>query len=89
MKPNDVHKTIGKFMLADGDEVVVDLEKSHGVYMHDAITGEEYLDFFSYFASQPIGHNHPKMRDPWDRKSPYTVVSCLSETTKQARISSS
>jgi L-lysine 6-transaminase len=64
MKPTDVHKTIGKFMLADGDEVVVDLEKSHGVYMHDAITGEEYLDFFSYFASQPIGHNHPKMRDP-------------------------
>ncbi len=64
MKAADVHKTIGKYMLADGDEVVVDLENSHGVYMRDAVTGEEYLDFFSYFASQPIGHNHPKMRNP-------------------------
>jgi L-lysine 6-transaminase len=64
MKPIDVHKTIGKYMLADGDDIVVDMENSHGVYMRDAVTGEDYLDFFSYFASQPVGHNHPKMRDP-------------------------
>ena len=64
MKPTNVHKTIDKYMLADGDEIVVDLKNSRGAYMRDAVTGEDYLDFFSYFASQPIGHNHPKMRDP-------------------------
>jgi L-lysine 6-transaminase len=64
MKPSDVHATISKYMIGDGDPIVVDLEKSHGAYIVDSITGKEYLDFFSYFASLPVGHNHPKMKDP-------------------------
>lgn len=64
MIPSDVHKTIGKHMLADGEDLVVDLENSHGAYLVDAITGKEYLDFFSFFASLPVGYNHPKMKDP-------------------------
>jgi len=64
MQPSEVHETIGRCMLADGEPIVVDLEHSHGPYLVDAITGKEYLDFFSYFASMPIGHNHPKMCDP-------------------------
>jgi L-lysine 6-transaminase len=51
-------------MIGDGDSIVVDLEKSHGAYIVDALTCKEYLDFFTYFASIPIGHNHPKMKDP-------------------------
>lgn len=51
-------------MLADGFEIVYDICKSHGVYLHDAITGKDYLDFFTCFASNPIGLNHPKMTDP-------------------------
>jgi len=61
MKPQNVHKTIGKYMLADGFNIVLDLEKSHGTYLFDALTGKEYLDFFSFFASAPVGHNHPKL----------------------------
>jgi L-lysine 6-transaminase len=64
MKPSDVHATISKYMIGDGDPIVVDLENSHGAYIVDALTGKEYLDFFTYFASIPIGHNHPKMKDP-------------------------
>jgi L-lysine 6-transaminase len=64
MKPSEVHKTIDKYMLADGDPIVIDLEKSHGAYIHDSATGKEYIDFFTFFASQPIGYNHPKMRKP-------------------------
>jgi L-lysine 6-transaminase len=64
MKPSDVHSTISKYMIGDGDPIVIDLEKSHGAYIVDSITGKEYLDFFSYFASLPIGHNHPKMKEP-------------------------
>ena len=64
MEPSQVHKTIGRYMLPDGDQIVVDLERSHGSYLVDALTGKEYLDFFTYFASIPVGHNHPKMKDP-------------------------
>ena len=63
--PKDVHTTIGKYMLADGEHLVIDLAGSHGPYLRDAATGREYLDFYAYFASQPIGHNHPKLREPW------------------------
>jgi L-lysine 6-transaminase len=65
VEPKDVHATIGRYMLADGEHLVVDLEGSHGPYLRDAATGREYLDFYAYFASQPIGHNHPKLREPW------------------------
>jgi len=64
MEPSKVHSTIGQYMLADADRLVVDLERSHGPYLVDAVSQREYLDFFTYFASIPIGHNHPKMKDP-------------------------
>ncbi len=64
MQPHQVHETIGKCMLADGDPLVVDLKRSHGSYIVDAVTGREYLDFFAYFGSLPIGHNHPRMHEP-------------------------
>ncbi|PKO20495.1 MAG: L-lysine 6-transaminase [Chloroflexi bacterium HGW-Chloroflexi-1] len=64
LAPREVHPTIGKYMLADGEHLVIDLQGSHGPYLRDAATGREYLDFYAHFASQPVGHNHPKLRDP-------------------------
>ena len=64
MKPADVHETISKNMLADGNPIVFDLQKSHGVYFVDEITGREYLDFYTFFASNAIAYNHPKLKDP-------------------------
>jgi L-lysine 6-transaminase len=64
MKPSEVHAAIGKYMLADGEHLVVDLENSKGSLLRDALTGREYIDFFTYFASIPVGHNHPMMHDP-------------------------
>ncbi len=64
MKPSEVHGKIAQYMLADGNSIVLDLERSHGPFLHDSLSGKEYLDFFTYFASLPIGHNHPKMHDP-------------------------
>jgi L-lysine 6-transaminase len=61
IKPSDVHGVLGKKILADGMPLVFDVEKSHGNWVHDALTGEEYLDFFALFASSPIGYNHPKL----------------------------
>ena len=50
-------------ILVDGFHLVIDLEKSQGSVMVDALTGKKYLDCYSYFASLPVGHNHPKMED--------------------------
>ncbi len=64
MKPVDVHKIISQNMLADGYSIVFDLERSHDTYFVDQITGREYLDFFTFIASNAIGYNHPKLKDP-------------------------
>lgn len=61
LTPQDVHKVLERTMLVDGFSLVVDFDKSKGMYLHDAKTGKSYLDFFSYFASWAVGHNHPKM----------------------------
>lgn len=56
---NEVKKTLSRHMLADGFDFVMDLEKSHGSWIHDRLTGKEFLDMFSMFASASIGYNHP------------------------------
>ncbi|UYN90423.1 MAG: L-lysine 6-transaminase [Anaerolineales bacterium] len=63
MKPSDVHAIIAKHLPAGSEPIVVDIEGSHGPYLRDAITGKEYIDFFTYFASAPVSHNHPKMHE--------------------------
>ncbi len=62
--PSDVYRTIARHMLADGEHLVMDLQGSHGFYLRDAATGREYLDYYAAFASQPVAHNHPMLRDP-------------------------
>jgi len=59
VKATEVRKVLSKHMLADGFDVIVDLDKSHGSWLVDKRNGEEYLDFFSMFASLSIGFNHP------------------------------
>lgn len=61
VKSKKVHDVIGKHMLADGMNVVYDPQKSKGSMFHDAKSGKKYLDLFSFFATLPIGHGHPKV----------------------------
>lgn len=56
--------TLGKHMLVDGIDIVVDLKESQGSFIIDAKDGKRYLDFFTFVASSPIGLNHPKMTTP-------------------------
>ena len=63
VSPNKVHEVIGKSMLADGFEIVLDLKNSSGIYLVDARNGDKYLDFFTFFASSPLGMNHPKINN--------------------------
>jgi len=64
ISPTEVHGILARYMLADGFDLVFDFEKSHGAWMYDSRTGREILDFCSFFASNPIGYNHPGMKDP-------------------------
>ena len=61
-------------ILVDGFHVVIDLEKSHGAVIVDALTGKEYLDCYGYFATLPVGHNHPGMSDEGFRESLMTAA---------------
>jgi len=62
--PSEVHASLARHILADGWHVVFDYEKSHGAWVHDARSGRDFLDFYTFFGSSPIGYNHPKMKDP-------------------------
>ena len=64
ISPTEVHGILARYMLADGFDLVFDFAKSHGAWVHDSRAGREYLDFCTFFASNPIGYNHPKMKDP-------------------------
>ncbi|MEM8679909.1 MAG: L-lysine 6-transaminase [Planctomycetota bacterium] len=61
--PAHVRDTLDKHQLVDGYDLVIDLEKSHGAWIHDSATGQEYLDAFTCFASWPLGYNHPDLMD--------------------------
>jgi L-lysine 6-transaminase len=63
ISPARVHETLSNYLLADGFDLVLDLEKSQGANLVDAKTGDTYLDFFTFFASNALGMNHPKMND--------------------------
>lgn len=61
ISPENVRKTLQKHLLTDGMDIVLDLKKSKGLYLHDSVSGTDYLDFFTFFASNPLGMNHDRM----------------------------
>lgn len=61
VKPQDVGKVLQRHILKDGYPMVMDLEKSQGVYVYDSLHNRQLLDFFTCFATIPVGYNHPKM----------------------------
>lgn len=62
--PEGVRRQLSKHMLVDGLPFVLDLEKSHGAFLYDALGGREMIDLFTCFATSPLGFNHPGLRDP-------------------------
>ncbi|WP_121809184.1 L-lysine 6-transaminase [Mucilaginibacter kameinonensis] len=61
VSPQNVQASLQKHVLADGFDLTFDMEKSKGVYIYDAKYNRTLLDFFTCFASVPLGYNHPKM----------------------------
>ena len=67
--PQTVHETLGRSMLVDGFDMVLDLAASRGSTLVDARDGRRYLDLFTFFASSALGMNHPALaEDPLFRE---------------------
>ena len=64
VQPGEVFETLGRHMLVDGFHLVMDLEQSRGSWLVDARDGRKYLDFYTFFATAPLGHNHPRLCEP-------------------------
>ena len=62
--PREVISELEKHILVDGFKLVIDIAKSHGSHLVDAPTGRELVDFYSFYASMPIGYNHPYFNRP-------------------------
>ncbi len=64
VKAENVFDELKKYILADGFDFVLDLEKSREPYFFDSKTQRRFFDFFTCFASLPLGLNHPKVNNP-------------------------
>src|SRR5438046_7136323 len=62
--PLKILETIEQHVLLDGFKVVVDLDKSRGSYLHNAVSNKRLIDLYGFFGSMPIGFNHPYFDDP-------------------------
>jgi L-lysine 6-transaminase len=54
-----VLKILEQRVLLDGFKIVIDLEKSRGPYLHNAVNGQRLIDLYGFFGSNPVGFNHP------------------------------
>ena len=57
VQPAAVHEVLGRHVLTDGFKLVADLAASRGSRLVDARSGQPYLDFYTFFASAPLGLN--------------------------------
>jgi L-lysine 6-transaminase len=62
--PSEVLETIEQHVLLDGFKVVVDLDKSRGSYLYNAVSDKRLIDLYGFFGSMPVGFNHPYFDDP-------------------------
>jgi L-lysine 6-transaminase len=46
--------------------MVLDMDESQGVRLRDEKTGRTFIDLFGFYASSPLGMNHPKMAEDAD-----------------------
>ncbi|WP_395307810.1 L-lysine 6-transaminase [Mycobacterium sp. AMU20-3851] len=63
LRADEVHDVLRRNMLADGMDLVLDLDRSRGSVLVDARDGRRYLDMFTFFASSALGMNHPALAD--------------------------
>src|SRR5438876_12133737 len=63
-----VLETIEQHVLLDGFKIVVDLDKSRGSHLYNAVDDRRLVDLYGFFGSMPVGFNHPYFDDPQIRR---------------------
>ena len=71
---DQVMEVLGRHLLLDGYDLVLDTAASQGVTLVDARTGTEYLDMFTQFASMALGMNPTEIVDDPDFMATLTEV---------------
>jgi L-lysine 6-transaminase len=64
ISPSKILEEIEQHVLLDGFKIVVDLDKSRGSYLQNAVSGKRLIDLYGFFGSMPVGFNHPHFDDP-------------------------
>src|SRR6478752_7679667 len=65
---SNVLETIEQHVLLDGFKIVVDLDKSRGSYLYNAVDNRRLIDLYGFFGSMPVGFNHPHFDEPQVRR---------------------
>jgi L-lysine 6-transaminase len=68
VEPAEVHATLRRHLLVTGHPIVLDLARSRGLRVRDALGGGEYLDFAGFYASNALGFHHPGLEDETTRE---------------------
>ncbi len=64
IRPTQVKELLSEHILTKGMmSLVLDMEGSQGVRLRDEKTGRTFIDLFGFYASSPLGMNHPKMTE--------------------------
>ncbi len=63
LKAGEVREHLSRHILVDGFHLVVDLAKSRGPWLYDAIRDRPLLDLYTSFSTCPLGYNHPGLDD--------------------------
>lgn len=64
MDDADVRDVLSRHMLTKGMmPMVLDMDESRGVRLRDQQSGRSYIDLFGFYASSPLGMNHPKLTE--------------------------
>ena len=61
--PDQVMDVLGRHLLLDGYDLVLDTKASRGATLVDARDGTSYLDMFTQFASMALGMNPPEITE--------------------------
>src|SRR5437588_8051493 len=68
ISPSMLLDTIEQHVLLDGFKIVVDLDKSRGSYLYNAVDNRRLIDLYGFFGSMPVGFNHPHFDEPQVRR---------------------
>ncbi len=60
---SEIHSYLHKYLQKASFDLILDLEKSTPSHIYDKKYDRYFLDMFTFFATMPLGMNHPEMFD--------------------------